>query len=112
MRGELLDTVEWPVIQSVRAVRLSLQPNSDMLDGPREDRVRETSKRSSEIVLAIGQLSRAGGVGVEISFLESPTSVVKCAELDGNARTDTDQRGECAFVECEWSFILKNRCGA
>lgn len=69
---------------------LGLQPNTDMLDWARDDGVSETGEGSSTPVLSVREVGgcecRSGGiVGLELA-----TSKAVCAELDGDAGTDTD----------------------
>jgi len=50
-----------------------------------------------------------GGSG--IGALEGATSVVEGAELNRDTSTDTDERSQCALVECWSAFIFENlRC--
>ncbi len=41
----------------------------------------------------------------EVLFFKVSSGVVERAELDGDAGSDPDQRGEGALVECEGTFI-------
>jgi hypothetical protein len=69
---------------------LGLQPNTDMLDGARDDGVGETGEGSGAVVLRVREVGggecRSGGV----VLLELATSVAEGAELDGDAGSDTD----------------------
>ena len=77
---------------------LRLQPDSHMLYGSRKDRVSESCKGTSQIVLAGRKACRP--ICVQVPLLKSSSSVVESAELYGDTGTYAYQGRKCAFVEC------------
>lgn len=104
LRGDLLDAVERAVVEAGGAMGLTLQADTDVLDGRRQHRVGNTGKRTGKEVLPVREARLAGGVLV--ACLEPAAGRVVGAKLDGDAGTDTNQRREGAFVEGERAFGL------
>ncbi len=53
MGRQFADAIQGPMVQTCGAMRLRLQPDTDVLDGPRYDGVGYAGKRSGEVVLGI-----------------------------------------------------------
>ena len=51
MRGELADAVQRAVVETVGAMRLGLQTDTDVLDRAGEDGVGQTGEGAGEVVL-------------------------------------------------------------
>lgn len=77
---ELLDAVNGAAVQSICAVRLGLQTDTDVLDGSGENGVGDTGETTSKIVLAIGK----GRVGVFllVELFQTSTGFMESAELN------------------------------
>lgn len=104
MRADLADTIQRAVIQLPRAVRLALQPDTDMFNRAGEDGVGDTSEGASGEVLVVAELGFAA-LGF-VAVFEVATGLVEGAELDGDTGADADEGRESAFVEGEGAFVL------
>lgn len=83
---------------------LALQTDTDVLNGAGEDRVGDTGKGTCRGVLGVGEV--LGVAGGDVAALEPAAGLVEGAELDGDAGTDADERGEGAFVEGEGTLVF------
>ena len=105
MPADLADAVEGPAVQLARAVRLALQPDPDVLDGPAEDRVGDAGEGARRGVLRVRQPGGAPA-GLEVARLEVAAGCVEGAKLDRDAGTDADEGGQRALVEGQCALLL------
>lgn len=92
VRREFTDAVDRPRVQAVFAVRLCLQPDTHVLDRPREDGIGHSGEGAGAIELRIGERSGQVGVGVIVCLFESTPSIVKASELHRDTSANTNQR--------------------
>ena len=84
MGRELASAVQWSTVEAAGTVWLGLETDTDVLDGAREDGVRDTGEASGHVVLTI----RQAGVGVFllIESFETSACLVEGTELHANLR--------------------------
>lgn len=93
MGRQFPDAVDRAIIQPLRAMRLRLQPDPDVLDRTRDDGVGDAGEGAGEVVLAVRQ-RRGGQRGLGgVAGFEGPAGVVEGAELDGDTGADAEERG-------------------
>jgi len=96
-------------------VGLRLHPDTDVLDWRRQNGVCYASKGTCRVVLRVRQGLRLRGLVVDrlalsggILSFEGAASVVESTELNGDARSNADQRCGRALVESCSAFILED----
>lgn len=109
MGADLADAIQGPVVEAPRAVRLALQADADVLDGARQRRVGHAGEGARGKVLRVAEAGWVAAAGV--AGLEPAARGVECAELDGHAGADADERRQRALVEGEGSFMLVDGSG-
>ena len=108
---QLSHAVQRPRVQPPCPVGLRLEPDAHVLDRSRDDAVGHPREGSCRVVLAVAETADPRDEPRR-ALLELAAGVVEGAELDGDAGTDAEERGEGALVESESAFILpyRERC--
>lgn len=98
---QLADTVERAIVKLLRAGRLRLQPDTNVLDRSGHGRVRDTGDGARGVQLAEAQ-------HLLPVVREEAFRPLERAELDRDARADTQERGQGALVETEGAVCFKD----
>lgn len=102
---ELLNTIEWSIIESASTMRLGLQTNTDMLNRSRDNRVGDTSKSTGTIILCVRKLGVLTTGTVLVVYLELAFGITEGTKLDRYTGSDTDEWCQSSFIECKWSLL-------
>lgn len=78
-----------------------------MLDGSRDNRVSDTGKGASGVVLGVAEVG--GGVPEAVGGLELALGVAEGAKLDGHAGADAQQRRQRALVKRQRALLRVDR---
>lgn len=93
-------------------MRLGLQTNTDMLNWAGDNRVGDTRKSTSAIILCVREVGVLTTGAVLVIDLELAFGITEGTELDRNTGSDTNEWCQGSLIERKWPLLGPNlACG-